>query len=104
MPFTLLLNNIVSNVPMPKISQSQYDGSGRLKQSARYKDHREYKLDMKMNSSIQTLHLNPECNFDMSLCVPGFEPSTPVPLKTDQDEDNLPEKKINEVELLEEEA
>ena len=50
-------------------------------------DPKEYKLEMKMNSSIQTLFLNPFGNFDMSLCIPGFENSSFVPLKAEGDED-----------------
>jgi hypothetical protein len=40
-----------------------------------------------MNSSIQSLFLNPFGNFDMSLCIPGFENSSFVPLKVEGDED-----------------
>lgn len=42
---------------------------------------------MKMNSSIQTLSLNPLGNFDLSLCIPGFDSSPYVSLKKEGDDD-----------------
>ena len=51
------------------------------------KDPKEYKLEMKMKSSIQSLFLNPFGNFDMSLCIPGFQNSSFVPLKAEGDDD-----------------
>lgn len=51
------------------------------------KDPRKYKVEMKMNSSIQTLFLHPQGNFDLSLSVPGYDNSSPVPLKIEGDED-----------------
>ena len=40
-----------------------------------------------MNSSIQTLFLNSFGNFDMSLCIPGYDNSTYVPLKIEGEDD-----------------
>ncbi len=40
-----------------------------------------------MNSSTQTLSLNPFGNYDISLCIPGFESSNYVPLKVEGDDD-----------------
>lgn len=76
LPVTLLM--MIKNVARDSDSQK--------------KDPREYKLEMKMNSSIQSLFLNPFGNFDMSLCIPGFENSSFVPLKVEGDDDfELPE-------------
>ena len=40
-----------------------------------------------MNSSIQSLFLNPLGNFDLSLCIPGFDNSTFIPLRLEGDSD-----------------
>lgn len=45
------------------------------------RDQRQYKLEMKMNSSIQSLFLNPLGNMDLALCILGFDNSNFVPLK-----------------------
>lgn len=42
---------------------------------------------MKMNSSIQLPYLDPKGNFDISLCIPGFEPSNYIPFKVQEEED-----------------
>jgi hypothetical protein len=42
---------------------------------------------MKMNCSLQTLFLNPLGNFELSLCIPGFENSSFVQLKVEGEED-----------------
>jgi hypothetical protein len=44
-------------------------------------------MEMKMNSSLQTLFLNPLGNFDISLCIPGFDNSSFVPLKVEGEDD-----------------
>ena len=46
-----------------------------------------YKLEMKMNSSIQTLSLSAFGNYELSVCIPGFESSSFVPLKAEGDDD-----------------
>ena len=51
-------------------------------------DRKTYSLEMKLNSSIQTLFLNPLGNFEMSLCIPGFNNSNFMVLK-DKDEDDF---------------
>ena len=40
-----------------------------------------------MNSSMQTLSLNPFGNYDLALCIPGFEMSSFIPLKEENDDD-----------------
>lgn len=40
-----------------------------------------------MNSSIHTLFLNPFGNFDLSLCIPGFDMSTWVKFKEEGEDD-----------------
>ena len=51
---------------------------------------------MKMNASLQSLFLNPYGNFEMSLCVPGYDISKFMPLKKEDEEDY---KIINNVEF-----
>lgn len=42
-----------------------------------------------MNSSNQTLLLNSFGNFDLAICIPGYDRSTFVPLKSENDDDLL---------------
>ncbi len=44
-------------------------------------------MEMKMNSSTQTLFLNPFGNFDISICIPGYDNSDFMPLKIEGEED-----------------
>eukprot|EP00347_Sterkiella_histriomuscorum_P015009 403358661 len=57
------------------------------KKSKQFRDKQNYILETKMNSSNQTLFLNPLGNFEMSLCIPGFDNSTFVALKNEEDDD-----------------
>jgi len=52
-------------------------------------DKHHYNMELKMNSSNQTLLLNSFGNFDLSICIPGYDRSTFIPLKGDDDEDLL---------------
>ena len=46
-----------------------------------------YDLELKHNSSLQVLYLNPLGNFDFSLAIPGFEHSNFVKFKLESEED-----------------
>ena len=46
-----------------------------------------YELELKHNSSLQVLYLNPLGNFDFSLAIPGYEHSNFVKLKLQSDSD-----------------
>ena len=52
-------------------------------------DTAQYNLELKMNSSNQTLLLSSFGNFDLSICIPGYDRSTFVPLKSENDDDLL---------------
>ena len=44
-------------------------------------------MDIKHNSQIQILFLDPLANFDLSMVIPGFEQSSFVKFKESNDED-----------------
>ena len=46
-----------------------------------------YDLELKHNSSLQVLYLNPLGDFDFSLAIPGFEHSNFVKFKLEREED-----------------
>jgi hypothetical protein len=45
------------------------------------KDSHLYNLEMKMNSGLQVLYLNPKGNFDISVTIPGYEHSQFIEFK-----------------------
>ena len=49
---------------------------GEITSFRKNRDKNSYKMEMKMNSSLQTLFLNPHGNFDLSLCILGFDNSS----------------------------
>ena len=51
------------------------------------KDPQLYDLDLKHNSSLQILYLNPQGNFDFSVALPGFTQSNFMPFKLETDDD-----------------
>ena len=46
-----------------------------------------YDLELKHNSSLQVLYLNPLGNFDFSLAIPGYEHSQFVKFRLESEED-----------------
>ena len=50
-------------------------------------DRQLYNLELKHNSQLQVLYINPLGNFDFSLAIPGFQNSNFVRFKLDSDED-----------------
>ena len=46
-----------------------------------------YDLELKHNSSLQVLYLNPLGNFDFSLAIPGYDHSNFVKFKLEQEAD-----------------
>lgn len=46
-----------------------------------------YDLELKHNSSLQVLYLNPLGNFDFSLAIPGYDHSNFVSFKLEKEED-----------------
>jgi hypothetical protein len=44
-------------------------------------------LQLKYNSELQVLFLNPLGNFDFSMLIPGYKQSNQLPLKREGDED-----------------
>ena len=46
-----------------------------------------YDLELRHNSSLQVLYLNPLGNFDFSLAIPGYQHSNYVKFKLESDED-----------------
>jgi hypothetical protein len=51
------------------------------------KDKQLYDMELKHNSSLQVLYLNPLGNFDFSLAIPGFKQSNFMPFKLETEED-----------------
>ena len=60
---------------------------GQHKEEKEFKDPQLYDLDIKHNSQLQILFLNPLGNFDLSLVIPGFEQTDFVAFKANNDED-----------------
>jgi hypothetical protein len=50
-------------------------------------DRQLYNLELRHNSSMQLLYLNPLGNFDFSLAIPGFEHSNYVKFKIEGEDD-----------------
>ena len=46
-----------------------------------------YDMELKHNSSLQVLYLNPLGNFDFSVTIPGFQQSNFIAFKLESDED-----------------
>jgi hypothetical protein len=51
------------------------------------RDQQLYDMDLKHNSSLQVLYLNPLGNFDFSVTIPGFQQSNFITFKLESDED-----------------
>ena len=52
------------------------------------KDRQMYDLELRHNSSLQVLYLNPLGNFDFSLAIPGYDHSNFVKFKLEQEEED----------------
>lgn len=73
-PVTMLFKNI------ERLSDNQKAKNGQ-------KDRQMYDLELRHNSSLQVLYLNPLGNFDFSLAIPGYDHSNFVKFKLEQEED-----------------
>ena len=82
-PITMLFKNIER--------QTQAEAkmmSNRIPELPRsFLDQQLYDLELRHNSSLQVLYLNPLGNFDFSLAIPGYQHSNYVKFKLDTDED-----------------
>ena len=83
-PISLFFKNIsrkINNQSLKKQHKGQY------KEEKEFKDPQVYDLDIKHNSQLQILFLNPLGNFDLSLVIPGFDQTDFVAFKANNDED-----------------
>lgn len=86
-PITMFFRNILRKVDHTgslNINKEKMDGS---RQQIWKADPRVYDLQLKYNSELQVLFLNPLGNFDFSMLIPGYNESNQLTLKQEGDED-----------------
>lgn len=71
-PITLLFKNISRQISIsPSLKSMDHLSASSAKKD--FNDRQTYDLDIKHNSQLQILFLNPLGNFDLSMVVPGYE-------------------------------